>query len=69
MPTRIKKMVIKITHCYPDGCEITDGRGNMITDNYSTNDYGDDTDSNYDHADDAFNTSDPPPGTPNDNIP
>ena len=44
----IKNMDSSMARRYPSVCEITDGRGNAITDYDPANDNGDDTDSNYD---------------------
>ena len=55
-----------MAHWYLDGCEITYGRGNVITDNDTAK--NDDTDRYYDPSNDASRTSDTPPDTPDNNI-
>ena len=54
-----------MAYSYPAGCEITDRRGNIITDNDTTNDDYDETDGNYDPVNDASDSSDTPPDTHN----
>ena len=58
-------VVISMARRYPTGFEITDGRGNTIADNDTTNDH--DTDSYYDPTNNLYNTSDPTPDTPDEN--
>ena len=50
---------------YPEDCEITERRGNTITDKETANDDGGNTSRNYDSADNASETSDPTSYTTN----
>ena len=66
MTIRINKMVRSMAFYYPAGFEITDSQCKEITDDYTAND--NDTKSKYDHSNDSYNISDPPPDTPKDSI-
>ena len=65
IPTRIYNMFNSMARGYSAGCEITYGKGNDITHEEPANDDGDGIDSDYDPSENASNTSDPPPDTPN----
>ena len=65
MTTKIKNMAIRVERHYPSGCEITDRRGNVITDKDPANDDGDNTNSDYEPVNDASDNSDTPPDTSN----
>ena len=61
IPTRTKKMVIRMARQYPVKFGIIDGRDNDIIDNGPV----DNDDSNYDSTDNNSYNSDPAHGTPN----